>query len=165
MLVSKNFDPKCVGNFLKKLVIYFFFGENFETETCWKSCWIFSWKFWYSYQNLCFSRWSYLVFWKIDKNLVGFSYEDLGKFSKSLSFFLKIFDLKLVEEFSFENFDILTKICICENMWGILEMIMSFGNLIKTLLGFAKKELWIFRKSCWTIWELLLWLSKKLCQP
>ena len=49
-------------------------------------------------------------------------------------------NLKLIEEFSFENFDILTKICICENMWGVFEMIMSFGNLIKTLLGFAKKK-------------------------
>ena len=91
------------------------------------------------------------VFWKFDKNLIEFSYEDHGKFSKSLSVFWKNFNLKLVEnlvEFSFENFDILTKICICENMWGIFEMIMSFGNLIKTLLGFLMEILANFLKTC-----------------
>ena len=59
---------------------------------------------------------------------IGFSCKDLGKFSKSLFVFWKFLNLKLVEnlvEFSSENFDILTKICICENMLGILGMILS----------------------------------------
>ena len=55
-------------------------------------------------------------------------------------------NLKLVEEFSFENFDILTKICICENMWGIFEMIMSFGNLIKNFVGLCQKRTMTFSK-------------------
>ena len=102
-----------------------------------------------------------LSFEKLIKTLLGFLMKILANFLKACLFFWKFLNLKFVEEFSFENFDILTKICICENMWGIFEMIMSFGNLIKTLLGFAENELWIFRKSCWTFWELLLWLSKK----
>ena len=140
-----------------KNLLFFFFVENFEPETCWKSCWIFSRKFWYSYQNSYFSRWSCLVFWKIDKNLVGFSYEDLGKFSKSLSFFLKIFDLKLVEEFSFENFDILTKICgaflkwscLLENFVGLCQKrTMTFS---KILLDFLRTFIVTFKKTLSTL--------------
>ena len=41
-----------------------------------------------------------------------------------MSVFENFLNLKLVE-FSFENFDILIKICICENMLGILRMILS----------------------------------------
>ena len=104
---QKNFDPKCVGNFLKKS-FFFFFVENFELVNYFKkTCWAFIFLF---------------------ENSVGFSSKDLGKFSKNLSFFEKILNLKLVEnlvEFSLENFDILIKICICENMLGILGMILS----------------------------------------
>ena len=100
---------KILLNFLLKILI--FLSKFVFVKTCW-----------------AFLEWSCHVFWKFDKNLVGFSYEDLGKFSKNLSVFWKFFILKLVEnlvEFSLENFDILIKICICENMLGILGMILS----------------------------------------
>ena len=96
-------------NFLLKILI--FLTKLVFVKTCW-----------------ALLEWSCHVFWKFDKNLVGFSYEDLGKFSKNLSVFWKFLNLKLVEnlvKFSLENFDILIKICICENMLGILGMILS----------------------------------------
>ena len=100
---------KILLNFLLKILIFL---SKFEfVKTCW-----------------AFLEWSCHVFWKFDKNLVGFSYEDFGKFSKSLSVFWKFLNLKFVEnlvEFSFENFDILVKIFICENMLAILGMNFS----------------------------------------
>ena len=162
MLVSKNFDPKCVGNFLKKKKklcraflfensvrfsckdlgkfflknLSFLFLKIFAPKICWKSCGIFCLKILiflpkFVFVKTCwaFLEWSCHVFWKFDKNLVGFSYEDFGKFSKkNLSVFENFLNLKLVEnlvEFSFENFDILIKIGICENMLGTLGMILS----------------------------------------
>ena len=77
---------------------------------------------------------------------IGFSCKDLGKFSKNLFVFWKFLNPKFVEnlvKFALENFDILIKICVSRN-----DIVLSFENLIKTLLGFLMKILANFLKAC-----------------
>ena len=70
--------------------------------------------------------WNDLVmsFGNLIKTLLGFLMKILANFLKNLSVFENFLNLKLVEnlvEFSLENFDILIKIGICENMLGFVE--------------------------------------------
>ena len=102
-----------------------------------------------------------MSFGNLIKNLVGLSYEDLGKFSKNLSVFGKFLILKLVEnlvEFSLENFDILIKIGICENMLGFVENEKILGFLVK-------KNYELFENLVGLSENVFCDFQKKLCQP
>ena len=114
------------------------------------------------------------IYFQIFENFARFSCEDLGKFSRNLSFFfifliffnLKILNLKFVENlivFSlkknlvvfYESFDILAKIQnLCKhvgNSWN--DLVVCFGKWMKTLLGFCEsyKNLVIVLKTLWNI--------------
>ena len=130
MLVSKKILIQNVLAIFSKNLFFFFFVENFELVNYFKkTCWAFIFLF---------------------ENLVGFSCEDLSKFSKTCLFFENFWTwnlLKILLNFLLKILIFLPKFLNnVGHSWN--DLVMSFGNLIKTLLGLLMKILANFLKAC-----------------
>ena len=82
-----------------------------------------------------------LSFEKLIKTLLGFLMKILANILKAFLFLLKIFEPKTCWGIFFWKFWY-----SYQNLWGIFEMIMSFGNLIKNFVGLCQKRTMNFSK-------------------
>ena len=185
MLVSKNFDPKMCRQFSQNLVGLFYlktllgflvkilanFLKNLSAFEKFLNLKLVENLVEFSLENFdilikigiwAFLEWSCHVFWKFDKNLVGFSYEDFGKFSKKLVCFWKFFEPETCWKscgiffgkfwYSYQNWYLWKHVGFCWK-WNILCFLVKKKNyeLFENLVGLSENVFCDFQK--------------KLCQP